>query len=65
MFDKPIIRILDLPYTVHGFIFHDEDDKPVIVINARDSQDRQKQTYLHELKHLIHGDMYNPDYKEY
>ena len=55
----------DMPCSIRGFCFHDEDGVPFIVINARMSVAQQKQTYRHELRHIVHGDMFDPAYREY
>ena len=55
----------DMPCSIRGFCFHDEDGVPFIVINARMSVAQQKQTYRHELRHIDRGEMYNASYREY
>ena len=65
MIDKPRVIIIDLPPTVHGCTWHDEDGNNIICLNARDCMERQKKAYLHELLHIIRGDSNNRDYREY
>ena len=55
----------DMPCSIRGFCFHDEDGVPCIVINARMSVAQQKQTWRHELRHIDRGEMYNASYREY
>lgn len=62
-FDKVVL--MDLPTSVRGFVFLGDDGEPVIVVNSRLTREANQKTYLHELKHIENGDMYNPDYNEY
>lgn len=55
----------DLPCTVRGFCYHDDDGNAFIVINARMSRAQQKQTFRHELRHIRTGQLYDPAYREY
>ena len=55
----------DLPVSVKGFVFHDDDGQPVVVLNSRLSVERRKKAYRHEVEHIENGDMYNKDYDEY
>ena len=66
MFNEEIRTILkDLPVSIKGFCFHDDDGAPVVVINARLSAERRMEAYRHELEHIRNGDMYNMNYNEY
>jgi Zn-dependent peptidase ImmA (M78 family) len=51
-------RLVNLPHDVHGFTALAEDGTPIIVLNARDSRERNRQSYLHEMKHIEHDDLY-------
>ena len=55
----------DLPVSVNGFCFHDEDGQPVVVLNARQSAERRLKAYRHELEHIKNGEMDDPNYHEY
>ena len=55
----------DLPVSVHGFCFHDDDGQPVVVLNARLSAEKRMKAYRHELEHIERGEMFNEDYHEY
>ena len=55
----------DLPLSVHGFVFHDDDGQPVVVLNSRLSVERRRKAYKHEVDHIKNGDMYNENYNEY
>jgi Zn-dependent peptidase ImmA (M78 family) len=51
-------KIIDLPHDIHGLTTIADDGSYVILLNARDSRERNRQSYLHELKHIDHGDLY-------
>ena len=52
---------LDLPCKIHGLTtyYFDEDGQAyyTIIINSRDSIERQNKTITHEVKHIISGDL--------
>lgn len=60
-----IVRLMDLPTSVRGFCYHDDDGNEYIILNSRLSREQNRKSYLHEQNHLKNGDMYNPDYIEY
>ena len=60
-----IIRLADLPTSVRGFVYHDDDGETYIVLNSRLSHEQNLSTYVHELKHIRRGDLDNPNYHEY
>jgi len=62
--DRPAI-LDNLPTTVRGFCFHDDDGEDYIVVNARLTREQNRRTYDHERKHIDRGDMYEPTYNEY
>lgn len=55
----------DLPVSIKGFVFHDDDGQPVVVLNARLSAEKRLKAYRHELKHIKNGEMYDTTYNEY
>ena len=57
--------LVDLPTSVRGFCYHDNDGEAFIVLNARLTREQNKKTYDHEQDHILHGDMYEPTYNEY
>lgn len=66
MDDNGVFVILqDLPVTVKAFCYHDCDMNNFVVINSKLSRDEQREAYEHELQHIQHGDMYDPQYHEY
>lgn len=60
-----IIRLADLPTSVRGFVYHDDDGELYIVLNSRLSHEQNLSTFVHELKHIRRGDLDNPNYYEY
>lgn len=57
--------LIDLPTKVKGFVYMDSSNNPVIVLNSRLPREINQLTYLHELKHIIRGDLTNTAYREY
>ena len=62
--DRPA-KLMDLPTSVRGFCFHDDEGEAFVVLNARLTREQNKETYDHERKHIDRGDMYEPNYTEY
>lgn len=60
-----IIRLMNLPTSVRGFVYHDDDGELYIVLNSRLSHEQNISTYVHELKHISRGDLDDPNYHEY
>ncbi len=60
-----IIRLMNLPTSVRGFVYHDDDGEIYIVLNSRLSHEQNLSTYVHELKHVQRGDLDNMNYHEY
>ena len=54
--DGIIVKLLDLPYAVHGLLRQNEDSSYTILLNSRDSWERNRQAYQHELNHLNRND---------
>ncbi len=59
------VILKDLPPSVRGFVFHDDDGRPVIILNSRLTREANGQSYLHELRHIERGDLDNLDFHEY
>lgn len=55
----------DMPVSIKGFCFHDDDGEPVVVLNSRLSAERRMKTYDHEVEHIEKGEMYDTNYHEY
>ena len=58
-------RLVDLPTSVRGLCYHDNDGEEYIVLNARLTREQNVRTFRHECRHLERGDMYDPTYDEY
>ena len=57
--DRVIIRLLDLPCKIRGFVRKDPDGDYNIYINAKESHDIQLKTLEHELDHISQDDFNN------
>ena len=57
--------LVDLPTSVRGFCYHDDDGEAFVVLNARLSREQNLKTYDHEQKHIERGELYEPTYLEY
>ena len=62
--DERII-LQDLPTSVRGFVFKDDDGEPVIVLNSRLSREQNRKTFRHEKKHIVNNELNEPTYHEY
>lgn len=55
------VEYLDLPCKIHGLTayYFDEDGQVyyTIIINSRDSIDRQNKALKHEVEHILHNDL--------
>jgi len=55
------IEYMDLPCKIHGLTayYFDEDGQAyyTIIVNSRDSVDKQNDTINHELKHIMSDDL--------
>jgi len=57
---QPTIRTLlrDMPGSIRGFV-KAEDDCYTIVLNASLSFEQQRETFHHEVDHILNGDCYS------
>lgn len=65
MNDERPAQLVDLPTSVRGFCFHDDDGEEFVILNSRLTREQNMTTYKHERKHLVRGDMYEQTYNEY
>ena len=65
MNDERTAKLVDLPTSVRGFCYHDDDGEEFVILNSRLTREQNMTTYNHERKHLLRGDMYEPNYNEY
>ena len=53
-----ITYLYDLPPKCRGFILRDpHTDEEAIILNARLTNEANKETYIHELRHKLNGDL--------
>lgn len=62
--NRPAI-VVDLPTTVRGFVYHDNNGEYYIVVNARLTREANRRTWIHEKRHIRCGDLENTCYHEY
>ena len=58
------IRLIDLPYGVHGCVSEDADGFYSVYVNARDSAERQRKAAEHERRHIENNDFAKSDVVE-
>ncbi len=63
MEDRVILE--NMPTSIKGYVFKDDDGAPVIVLNSRLSREQNQRTYEHERQHIERGEMDEPTYIEY
>ena len=59
------VTLANLPVSIRGFVIIEEDGVPRIVLNMNLTREMNRRTMAHEIRHILAGDMENPDYKEY
>lgn len=64
-FNEYTVRLVDLPPSVRGFVFHDDDGSIVIILNSRLTREANGRSYFHELRHIQRGDLENLLFNEY
>ena len=65
LMDEEMAILLDLPTSVRGFVYLDDNGDPRIVVNARLTREQNRTTYDHEQEHIDRGDLWDPNYIEY
>ena len=55
----------NLPTGVRGFVFHDDEGRQTVILNARLGFKMNRETSDHELVHIIRDDLSDLSYKEY
>ena len=63
--DDNRVILEDLPTSVRGFVFEDNNGDPVIVLNSRLTFEQNRKTYDHERGHIARGELTDPTYNEY
>jgi hypothetical protein len=62
--ERPAVMV-DLPTSIRGFCFHDDDGEEYIVLNSRLTYEANLKTYNHERNHILRGDLDDTNYFEY
>ena len=52
-------RLLDMPVTVSEVVTVNEDGSHSIFLNARHNYEKQRESYLHALDHIMNDDFYS------
>ena len=58
-------RLEDMPTTIRGLCYHDNDGEEFVILNSRLTREANRQTWLHERKHIERGELYDPTFNEY
>jgi hypothetical protein len=57
--------LANLPTSIRGFVYNDENGDPVIVVNARLTREQNLITYDHEQGHIERNELNELTYIEY
>lgn len=57
--------LADLPTSIRGFVFLDDEGEPVIVVNSRLTREQNRKTFRHERRHIRRGELTDATYCEY
>lgn len=55
------MQFLDMPYTIHGAVRGNEDGSYTILLNSRDTRERNLKAYQHELGHILRDDLHSEE----
>lgn len=58
MLDAVIVRLIDMPETIHGVTRKDAEGDYNVYINAKLSADGRAQAFRHEIEHIRLGHFY-------
>lgn len=56
--DNIIVRIIDMPFSVHGMTVVDADGNYNVYLNSRGDLES---AFIHELTHILNNDFYNEE----
>ena len=59
------VTLANLPTSVRGFVYLEEDGVPRIVLNANLTREQNRRTMDHEIRHIENDELTDPDYHEY
>ena len=65
MIEENHVRLEDLPCSVRGFCYHDNDGEVYIVLNSRLTREQNQRTFDHEMEHILREEMYIHSFHEY
>ena len=65
MIEESPVALVNLPTSVRGLCFHDDNGEEYIILNSRLTREQNLRTWEHERKHIADGDMYESTYIEY
>ena len=54
-----VVRLVNLPWGVHGCVSPNDDGTFNVYLNARETREGNREAYLHEVGHIIRGDFWN------
>ena len=63
--DEYKAMLVDLPTSVRGLCYHDDNGEEFVILNARLTREQNLKTYDHEHDHIERGELYEPTYIEY
>ena len=55
------VKLIDMPYSIHGAIRENEDGSFTVLLNSHDTREKNLKTYLHELNHILRDDLSKDD----
>lgn len=55
------VQFIDMPCKIHGAVRENEDGSVTILLNSRDSRERNLKAYQHELKHILRDDLHSEE----
>ena len=64
-FGEVFVVLKDLPSGCRGFCCLGSDYQPIIILNRNMTYEQQRKTYEHEMKHIVSGEIFDPEYNEY
>ena len=59
--EYPRVVLHNMPTDVRGFLVADAEGGHTVLLNSRLSWEQNRETYLHELRHIEGGDLYSDD----
>ena len=53
------VRYMELPPRIHAFVHLNNDGTYSIFLDPRRTIEQQRESYIHELRHIVRGDMFD------